>query len=314
MRIGLISSQQFNNPYRGQGTSEGAQMRKVIVQLADRWKRRRIDVTIGPDFDFNKDGTRSFKDNVRWENSVGPFDLLLSFHSNAAGDSMVLWGNSTASAKYGKAIMDALNWDNPFTDDFWTYHNRKVSEVADTKSPTVLIELSRHDLERQAAELVRRIADGSLVAHLDRVLSRALGLPMPPPVTGPGSPDRPNNRGETMSTELTPAAIRKAFVDAEPDFDWTGRNARDAAEKATTILSKLDALTATVSEQATGSGPGTPDVGIRGPGAPDQAPSAPAPFTVDLVTVFREVVRQATHEGVLQALTDYEAAREVPSA
>ena len=288
MRIGLVSSQQFNNPYRGHGTSEGAQMRKVIVQLADRWKRRGIDVIIGPDFDFNKDGTRSFKDNVRWENSVGPFDLLLSFHSNAAGDSMVLWKNSTASEKYGRVIMGALNVDNPFPGDAWTYYNRKVSEVADTKSPTVLIELSRHDLESHAAELVRRIADGSLVEHLDRVLSRALNLPLS------NQPTR-----EEIMSELTPAAIRKAFVDAEPGFDWVARNARDAADKATTILGKLDALTAT---------------GISGPGAPDPDPSVPAPVTVDLVAIFREVVRQAAHEGVLQALTDYEAGREVSPA
>ena len=60
-----------------------------------------------------------------------------------------------------------------------------------------------------------------------------------------------------MSTELTPAAIHKAFVDAEPGFDWVARNARDAAEKATTILSKLDALTATVSEQVGGQAFGT---------------------------------------------------------
>ena len=288
MRIGLISSQQFNNPYRGQGTSEGAQMRKVIVQLADRWRSRGIDVLIGPDFDFNKDGTRSYKDNVRWENSVGPLDLVISFHSNAAGDSMVLWGNSPASEKYGRAIMTALNADNPFPGDAWTYYNRKVSEVADTKSPTVLIELSRHDLEAHAAELVRRIADGSLVEHLDRVLSRALNLPLS------NQPTR-----EEIMSELTPAAIRKAFVDAEPGFDWVARNARDAADKATTILGKLDALTAT---------------GISGPGAPDPDPSVPAPVTVDLVAIFREVVRQAAHEGVLQALTDYEAGREVSPA
>lgn len=178
MRLGIISSQQFNNPYTGQGTSEGAQMRKVVEQLGDRWKSRGIDVTVGPDFDFNKDGTRSHRDNVAWENAHGPFDLLLSFHSNAAGDSMVLWGTSTKSANYGKRIMDALNADNPFPGDAWTYYPRKVSETVDTDSPVVLLELSRHDWAAQAADLVRRIADGSLAEHLDRVLSRALGLPL----------------------------------------------------------------------------------------------------------------------------------------
>lgn len=179
MRLGLISSQQFNNPYTAQGTSEGVQMRKVVEQLRDRWKSRGIDVTVGPDFDFDRNGKRDFDDNVEWENANGPFDLLLSFHSNAAGDSVVLWGTSTKSANYGKRIMDALNADNPFPGDAWTYYARKVSEVAKTKSPAVLIELSRHDWAAQAADLVRRIADGSLSAHLDRVLSRALGLPAP---------------------------------------------------------------------------------------------------------------------------------------
>ena len=188
MRLGIIASQQFNNPYTGQGTSEGAQMRKVIEQLRDRWKSRGIDVTVGPDFDFDRNGKRDFDDNVKWENAHGPFDLLLSFHSNAAGDSMVLWGTSAKSGSYGRLIMDALNADNPFPGDAFTYYPRKVSEVAKTKSPAVLIELSRHDWAAQAADLVRRIADGSLSAHLDRVLSRALGLP---PAGTPATPSYP---------------------------------------------------------------------------------------------------------------------------
>ena len=72
-----------------------------------------------------------------------------------------------------------------------------------------------------------------------------------------------------MSSELTPAAIRQAFVDADPHFDWTGRNAKDAADKATVmldkldvILNKLDALTVPImNERAAGSGPGFPDEG-----------------------------------------------------
>ena len=263
MRLGIIASQQYGNPYfysGGQRTSEGAQMRTVIDQLASRWRARGIDVTVGPNFDYNKDGTRSFRDNVLWENSVGPFDLLLSFHSNAAGDSMVLWGTSPQSAKYGRLIMDALNADNPFPGDAWTYYDRKVAEVADTKSPAVLIELSRHDRNAEAAELIRRIADRSLADHLDRVLSRALDLPMP---------TTPNNQGETVSNELTPAAIRQAFVDADPEFDWLPRNAKDAADKGTAILAKLDdimnmlvELTEPImNERAAGSGPGFPDEG-----------------------------------------------------
>ena len=179
MRLGIISSQQPGNPYKGTATNEMEQMRKVAVQLFNRWSARGINVTLGPDYDYNKDGKRTFDDNVKWVNAQKPFDLLLSFHSNAAGDSCVLWGTSATSEKYGRKIMAALNADNPFPGDAWTYNSRKVSELVDTNSPVVLIELSRHDWANTAAELIRRIADGSLVAHLDRVLSRALGLPAP---------------------------------------------------------------------------------------------------------------------------------------
>ena len=179
MRLGIISSQQPGNPYKGTATNEMEQMRKVAVQLFNRWSARGINVTLGPDYDYNKDGKRTFDDNVKWVNAQKPFDLLLSFHSNAAGDSCVLWGTSATSEKYGRKIMAALNADNPFPGDAWTYNSRKVSELVNTNSPVVLIELSRHDWANTAAELIRRIADGSLVAHLDRVLSRALGLPTP---------------------------------------------------------------------------------------------------------------------------------------
>ena len=72
-----------------------------------------------------------------------------------------------------------------------------------------------------------------------------------------------------MSNELTPAAIRQAFVDADPEFDWLPRNAKDAADKGTAILAKLDdimnmlvELTEPImNERAAGSGPGFPDEG-----------------------------------------------------
>ena len=322
MRLGIIASQQFNNGYFGQGTTEGAQMRKVIEQLRDRWKSRGIDVAVGPDFDFNKDGTRSHRDNVAWENSAGPFDLLLSFHSNAAGDSMVLWGTSSKSEKYGRAIMAALNADNPFPGDAWTYYPRKVSELVDTNSPVVLLELSRHDWAAQAANLVRRIADGSLAAHLDRVLSRALGLPAPTEkgniVTDiyayPGVilGRYPNGKGTRVDRHAAVGTIQK----------WLGLTADNvfgpATENAVKKFQSANGL--------------SPDDGIVGPAtwaklaasarpAPAPAPTpAPAPAPepapvspVDLGAI-GDVVRQAAREGVLQALNDFEDAHEVPSA
>ena len=321
MRLGLISSQQFNNHYTGQGTSEGAQMRKVIEQLRDRWKSRGIDVTVGPDFDFDRNGKRDFDDNVEWENAHGPFDLLLSFHSNAAGDSMVLWGTSAKSGSYGRLIMDALNADNPFPGDAFTYYPRKVSEVAKTKSPAVLIELSRHDWAGQAAQLVRRIADGSLSAHLDRVLSRALGLPAPTEkeniVTDiyayPGVilGRYPNGKGTRVDRHEAVGTIQK----------WLGLKADKVFGPATEAAVKKF-------QSANGL---SPDDGIVGPAtwaklaasarpvapapAPAPAPTptpepAPAPepapvSQVDLGAI-ADVVRQAAREGVVQALDDYE--------
>ena len=319
MRLGLISSQQFNNPYTGQGTSEGAQMRKVVEQLGDRWKSRGIDVTVGPDFDFDRNGKRDFNDNVEWENSVGPFDLLLSFHSNAAGDSMVLWGTSTKSANYGKRIMDALNADNPFPGDAWTYYPRKVSETVDTDSPVVLLELSRHDWAAQAADLVRRIADGSLSAHLDRVLSRALGLPAPTEkgniVTDiyayPGVilGRYPNGKGTRVDRHTAVGTIQK----------WLGLKADNVFGPATEAavkkfqsangLSPADGIVgpATWAKLAASARPAPAPAPAPAP-TPEPTPAPePAPVSpVDLGAIV-EAVRQAVRESVLQALDDYEA-------
>ena len=318
MRLGIIASQQFNNPYTGQGTSEGAQMRKVVEQLGDRWKSRGIDVTVGPDFDFNKDGTRSHKDNVRWENSVGPFDLLLSFHTNAAGDSMVLWGTSTKSANYGKRIMDALNADNPFPGDAWTYYPRKVSELVDTNSPVVLLELSRHDWANTAAELVRRIADGSLSAHLDRVLSRALGLPTPTEkgniVTDiyayPGVilGRYPNGKGTRVDRHAAVGTIQK-WLGLKVDNVF-GPAVETAVKKFQSAngLSPADGIVgpATWAKLAASARPAPAPAPAPAP-TPEPTPAPePAPVSpVDLGAI-GDVVRQAAREGVLQALDDYE--------
>ena len=321
MRLGIIASQQFSNHYTGQGTTEGAQMRKVIEQLGDRWKSRGIDVSVGPDFDFNKDGTRSHKDNVRWENSVGPFDLLLSFHSNAAGDSMVLWGTSTKSANYGKRIMDALNADNPFPGDAFTYYPRKVAELVDTKSPAVLLELSRHDWAVQAADLVRRIADGSLSAHLDRVLSRALGLPAPTEkgniVTDiyayPGVilGRYPNGKGTRVDrhpavfTLQTMLGVRQdgvfgpATETAVKEFQRAhGLTPDDGIVGRDTWAKLVGTWTKPVEVPAPAPAPApTPEPAP----APEPAPVSP----VDLGAI-AEVVRDAAREGVVQALDEYE--------
>ena len=323
MRIGLIASQQYGNTYEGQNTSEGAQLRKLVVQLHNFWSSRGIDVALGPDFDFNRDGTRSHRDNVAWENAHGPFDLLLSFHSNAAGDSMVLWGTSTKSANYGKRIMDALNADNPFPGDAFTYYPRKVAELVDTKSPAVLIELSRHDWAAQAADLVHRISDGSLAHHLDRVLARALGFPLPNEQAGNTMTDLyaypgvnlgryPNGKGTRVDRHTAVGTIQK----------WLGLKVDNvfgpATEAAVKKFQTANGLSpdgivgpATWAKLAASARPAPAPAPAPAP-TPEPVPAPePAPVSPVDLRAIGDVVRQAAREGVLQALADFDAGREV---
>ena len=176
MRIALIHSNQPNNQYAGVPTgiddSEQAWMRRLALQVAPLLGAEVEVGPVGPDFNTN----------VRWANArhaVKPFDLLISLHSNAAGDAMVLWGTSKASERYGRTIMNALNADNPVPGDTWTYYDRKVAEVSSTNMPAVLLEMSRHDRTADAQALRDRINNGTLAAHVARVLNRALGLTSP---------------------------------------------------------------------------------------------------------------------------------------
>lgn len=176
MRIALIHSQQPANQYAGGpagvGDSEQAWMRRLALQVAPLLDAEVEVGPVGPDFNTN----------VRWANArhaVKPFDLLISLHSNAAGDAMILWGTSSASAAYGRKIMDALNADNPFPGDTWTYYDRKVAEVAKTAPPAVLLEVGRHDTHEYAQWLRDHINEGSLARNLARALNSALGLTAP---------------------------------------------------------------------------------------------------------------------------------------
>ncbi|MDO5534375.1 MAG: N-acetylmuramoyl-L-alanine amidase [Propionibacteriaceae bacterium] len=246
MRIALIHSMQPHNRYTGQPTNEMVQMRSVARQLGKRWRDRGIDVIVHPGTDITRSGSYSHADNVAWVNAEHrrrKVDLLISLHSNAAGDSMVLWGTSKVSARYGQTIMDALNGDNPFPGDRWTYYPRKVSELTQTRMPAVLLELSRHDRPREAAHLVRVIATGQLAAHLDRVLSRALNLPLPVITTETTSDPEEDIMATidelrtVLREELDAYGRAPITVSAGTDREWT--TTRDQALAAAAEMEKL---------------------------------------------------------------------------
>ena len=207
MRIALIHSNQPNNQYAGGPTgvddSEQAWMRRLALQVAPLLGAEVEVGPVGPDFNTN----------VRWANArhaVKPFDLLISLHSNAAGDAMVLWGTSKASERYGRKIMDALNAVKflPFGDT-WTYYDRKVAEVAKTAPPAVLLEVGRHDIHEYAQWLRDHINDGSLARNLARALNSALVL------TAPADP-----LVHTTPLEEDTMALSDADIDRIADAVW----------------------------------------------------------------------------------------------
>lgn len=226
MRLAVIHSQQPHNQYAGgpagAGDSEQMQMRALALQLIPLLRAAGADVIgpapIGPDWTTN----------VKWENAQRGVDLLISLHSNAAGDGMILWGPSSTSARYGRAIMDALNADNPLPDgDRWTYYDRKVAEVASTKAPAVLLEVHRHDTVAGADWIRRGVTDGSIARNLARPLIQALGL-NPIPATA--------NTTKEEDSMPTPAEIAQAVWhypmvrrSSRPDDDFWGQPIDPAA-------------------------------------------------------------------------------------
>lgn len=182
MRLALIHSQQPGNQYAGGPTgtadSEQAWMRRLALAVAPLLTEAGVDVEVSPL------GT-SYASNVAWVNArhkAKPFDLLVSFHSNAAGDSCILYGTSSASRAYAEAFRRVLNAAAIVpTGDVWTFNERKVAEVASTFPPAVLLEWHRHDTLAGAAWLRQRINDGSLATDAARAILDALGVKVPAP-------------------------------------------------------------------------------------------------------------------------------------
>ena len=193
MRLALIHSQQPGNQYAGgptgQADSEQAWMRRLALAVAPLLTAAGVEVEVSPL------GT-SYASNVSWVNSrhrAKPFDLLLSFHSNADGDSCILYGTSKASRAYAEALQRVLNAARIVpAGDGWEFNERKVAEVADTTPPAVLLEWHRHDTLAGAAWLRQRINDSTLAADAARAILAALGVkepaptPVEPVVVAPG--------------------------------------------------------------------------------------------------------------------------------
>ena len=193
MRLALIHSQQPGNQYAGGTTgtadSEQAWMRRLALAVAPLLTAAGVDVEVSPL------GT-SYASNVSWVNArhkAKPFDLVISFHSNAMGDSCILYGTSKASRGYAERFRAILNAAKIVpAGDAWTFNERKVAEVANTTPPAVLLEWHRHDTLTGAAWLRQRINDGTLAADAARTILDALGIktpepaPVPPPAVAPG--------------------------------------------------------------------------------------------------------------------------------
>ena len=149
-------------------------MRKLSLQLVPQLRAAGVDV-IGP-----APLGASYADNVRWVNSQTGVDVLVSLHSNAMGNACILYGTSAKSRAYAEAFQRELNAANllPFGDR-WEFNERKVSEVADTNPPAVLLEVGQHDRLDYAQWVRDGITSGALARKLTAPFLRALGVPVP---------------------------------------------------------------------------------------------------------------------------------------
>lgn len=209
--LALIYSRQPGNPYTG-GSNENADMFALATDLAGKLRERGIDVRIPPNVDQNGDRKNTFEDNVKWvnaEHKVRPFDLVVSLHSNALGDATILYGTSKASREWADKFLAALNGAAylPFGDTF-DLNSRKVSEVADTAPPAVLLEVGQHDTTEYAEWLRSNIRSGAYGTILADVLAPVLGgsgAPVPTPPSGPPTPSQgvtPNDGAATIPFPL----------------------------------------------------------------------------------------------------------------
>lgn len=197
-------SRQPNNAYVG-GSNEAAEMAKLTAQLADLARRDygRTIVT-PPRVDYNGDGAESFYDNYLWINAhARDAASAIFFHSNAAGDSMILAADNPASRALRDRMINALNRAAimPYG-DVWTAYERQVSELTKPVVPIrLVVEVGQHDRADYADWLRRGIADGSLARKLIVPIAEAFGwvrvadplvatTPKPAPAPAPSTSGR----------------------------------------------------------------------------------------------------------------------------
>lgn len=220
--LALIYSRQPGNPYTG-GSNENAEMFALASDLAGKLRERGIDVRIPPNVDQNSDGKNTFADNVKWvnaEHKIRPFDLVISLHSNALGDATILYGTSNASLDWANKILIALNDAAylPFGDSF-DLNTRKVSEVADTAPPAVLLEVGRHDTWEYAEWLRLNIRSGAYGTTLADVLAPLLGgggASVPTPPSGPSVPSQGVTPNDGTASSAFPLKAGYYFGPRDP--------------------------------------------------------------------------------------------------
>lgn len=222
MRLALIYSRQPGNPYKG-GSNENAQMFALAQQLGPKLQAGGHDVEWPPNTDYNGSGSLSYADNVAWVNdrhNVKPFDLLISLHSNAMGDSCILYGTSTTSRRWAERFQAQLNADNfMMGGDKWEFNERKVSEVSDTAPPAILLENGRHDTDAYSAWLKTNIANGNLANWLSNSILKVIG-------GGGSTPTNPTPDLGGWNTHKKRLAA-KVIGTVESNLTWDAINYRD---------------------------------------------------------------------------------------
>ena len=193
-KVGIVASMQPDN--QGAGGGEGIedsehywmhQLTKQKYELLRTVPGLEVFWHDGYGKDVNGDGTISYKDNVAFMEQIealhGPLDLWDSNHSNASGDSCVLWytgsdeSASVESARIGNKLIEVMNRTNIMpAGDVWTHNTRQVDELVKPKARVRLItEFHRHDTEDGAAFLRAGIKDWSIAVWAVNCLLEAIG-------------------------------------------------------------------------------------------------------------------------------------------